>query len=100
MGVYALSVLGRRERAVEWATRARLIDPDNSNLHYNLACAMCSLDEHDRALTILEGVAEKASQGMLSWIEADSDLDPIRSDPRFDAMTAQARERLMQRVEA
>jgi adenylate cyclase len=100
MGVYALAVLGQRERAVEWATRARLIDPDNSNLHYNLVCAMCSLGEHDRALTILEGVAERASQGMLSWIEADSDLDPIRSDPRFDAMTASARDRLGQRREA
>jgi adenylate cyclase len=94
LGVYALAVLGQRERAVEWATRARLIDPDNSNLHYNLACAMATLGEHERALTILEGVAERASQGMLSWIEADSDLDPIRSDPRFDAMTVRARERL------
>jgi len=100
MGVYALSVLGQRERAVEWATRARLIDPDNSNLHYNLACAMSTLGEHDRALTILEGIAEKASQGMISWIEADSDFDPIRSDPRFDAMVAGAKERLAQRAEA
>lgn len=77
-----------RQPADDWATRARLIDPDNSNLHFNLACAMSTLGEHDRALAILEGVAEKASQGMLSWIEADSDLDPIRGDPRFDAMTA------------
>jgi adenylate cyclase len=97
LGVYALAILGERERAVEWATRARLIDPDNSNLHYNLACAMCSLGEHDRALAILEGVAEKASQGMLRWIEADSDLDPIRSDPRFDAMTAGAKARFAQK---
>ena len=100
MGVYALAVLGQRERAVEWATRARLIDPDNSNLHYNLVCAMCSLGEHDRALSILEGVAERASQGMLSWIEADSDLDPIRSDPRFDEMIGAAKARLAQRADA
>jgi adenylate cyclase len=93
LGVYALSVLGQRERAVEWATRARLIDPDNSNLHYNLACAMSTLGEHDRALTILEGVAERASQGMLRWIEADSDLDPIRSNLRFETMIARAKAR-------
>jgi hypothetical protein len=32
--------------------------------------------------------------GMLSWIEADSDLDPIRDDPRFQAMLQAARQRL------
>lgn len=97
LGVYALAVLGQRERAVEWATRARLIDPHNSNLHYNLACAMSTLGEHDRALTILEGVAERASQGMLSWIEADSDLDPIRGNARFDTMIVRAKDRLARR---
>ncbi|NGP53084.1 TIR domain-containing protein [Thioalkalivibrio sp. XN8] len=100
LGVYALAVLGQRERAVEWVTRARLIDPDNSNLHYNLACAMSTLGESDTALAILEGVAQRASQGMLSWIEADSDLDPIRSDPRFDRMIGAAKERLAQRSDA
>ena len=94
MGVYALAILGQGERAVEWATRARLIDPDNANLHYNLACAMSTLGEKDRALSILEDVAERSSPGMLSWIEADSDLDPVRGDPRFDAMIAKAKARL------
>jgi adenylate cyclase len=94
LGVYILAILGERERAVGWATRARLIDPDNANLHYNLACAMSTLGEQDRALSILEGVADRSSPGMLSWIEADSDLDPIRSDPRFDAMLQAARARL------
>jgi adenylate cyclase len=94
LGVAALAVLGQRERAVDWATRARLIDPDNANLHYNLACAMCVLGESDRALSILEGVAEQLTPGMLSWMEADSDLDPVRTDPRFEAMLEKARQRL------
>jgi adenylate cyclase len=54
---------------------------------------MSTLGEHDRALNILEGVAERSSPGMLSWIEADSDLDPIRADPRFEAMIARAKAR-------
>jgi adenylate cyclase len=94
LGVYILAILGERERAVEWATRARLIDPDNANLHYNLACAMSTLGEKQRALDILEGVSERSSPGMLSWIEADSDLDPVRDDPRFGAMVERARARL------
>ena len=100
MGVYVLGVLGERERAVGWATRARLIDPDNANLHYNLVCAMSTLGEQDRALSILEGVADRSSPGMLSWIEADSDLDPIRADPRFDAMIEKAKARLAGKADA
>jgi adenylate cyclase len=94
LGVYVLATLGEGERAVEWATRARLIDPDNANLHYNLACAMSTLGELDRALSILEDVSDRSSPGMLSWIEADSDLDPIRADPRYDAMIGRAKARL------
>ncbi len=93
-GVSMLVTLGQKDRAMEWATRAHLIDPDNANLQYNLACAMSLLGEKTRALDILEGVAARSSRGMLSWIQTDSDLDPIRPDPRFDTMIARARERL------
>ncbi len=40
MGVAMLADLGEKERAREWATRARLVDPEAVNLQYNLACAM------------------------------------------------------------
>jgi hypothetical protein len=30
---------------------------------------------------------------MLTWIEADSDLDPSRADPRFEVMIARAKAR-------
>lgn len=99
-GVSMLVTLGQKDRAMEWATRAHLVDPENVNLQYNLACAMSLLGECDRALDILEGVAARSSQGMLSWIETDSDLDPLRSDPRLDGMLARARERLAQKADA
>src|SRR5438552_8239900 len=38
--VGALAALGEVERAKEWAERALLLDPDNLNLHYNLACTL------------------------------------------------------------
>jgi adenylate cyclase len=55
---------------------------------------MSLLGEYGRALDILEDVVSRSSQGMLSWIETDSDLDPIRSDPRYDGMIGGARDRL------
>lgn len=99
-GVSILVTLGEKERAMEWATRARLIDPDNANLQYNLACAMSLVGEHDHAFRILEGVAERSSLGMLSWIESDSDLDPLRADPRFEPMLSKAKARLAAKIEA
>ena len=40
----------------------RLVDPDNVNLHYNLACAMASLGEVDLTLETLASVASRLSR--------------------------------------
>jgi adenylate cyclase len=81
MGVCMLADLGEKERAKEWAIRARLVDPENVNLHYNLACAMVSLGEIDATLETLTGMASRLSPGMMSWLDADTDFDPIREGP-------------------
>jgi adenylate cyclase len=94
IGVNLLAVLGEKERAKEWATRARLVDPDNANLHYNLACAMSSLGEIDLTLETLAGIAPRLSPGMLTWMESDTDFDPIREEPRFKALIEKAKARL------
>ncbi len=93
MGVAMLATLGEKERAKEWATRARLVDPENVNLHYNLACAMSSLSEIDLTLETLAGIAPRLSPGMMSWMEADPDFDSIRDEPRFKAMMQTVKER-------
>ena len=94
IGACMLADLEERERAKEWLIRARLVDPDDVNLHYNLACAMSSLKEVDLSLETLTEVAGKLSPGMLSWMEADSDFDPIREEPRFKALIEQVKTRL------
>jgi adenylate cyclase len=94
IGACMLADLNERERAKEWVIRARLVDPENVNLHYNLACAMASLNETDLSLKTLAEVATKLSPGMLSWLEADADLDAIREEPRFKALIEQVRARL------
>jgi adenylate cyclase len=93
IGVCMLADLGEQERAKEWAIRARLVDPENVNLHYNLACAMVSLGEIDATLETLAGMASRLSPGMMSWLDADTDFDPIREDPRFKALMEQVKAR-------
>jgi adenylate cyclase len=93
LGVAMLVTLGEKERAKEWATRARLVDPDNTNLHYNLACAMSSLGEVDLTLETLAGIALKLTPSMMSWLEADPDFDPIRAEPRFKALMEEVKAR-------
>ncbi len=93
IGACMLAALKEIERAKEWATRARLVDPDNVNLHYNLACALASIGEIDLTLETLADVASKLSPGMMSWMEADTDFDPVREEPRFKAMMDQVKAR-------
>ena len=90
----ALAVLGEAERAKEWITRAMLIDPDNPVTRYNFACALSRhLGEVDAAIELLGPVFETISPGLLSAALSDPDLDPIRGDPRFVAMVAEAESR-------
>jgi adenylate cyclase len=92
--VKALADLGEADRAKEWVKRAILFDPDNVRLHYNLACALVKLDDADGAIKLLEGVVPKVNAGWLHWMAVDNSLDLIRSDPRIEAMVAQAHARL------
>ena len=93
-GVTALVTLGDRERGKEWAARAMLLDPDNPNLRYNLGCAMSRLREADAALELLAPLMATVKAPQLNWWRVDSDLDPIRDDPRFVAMLAEAEARV------
>ncbi len=94
-GTNALAVLGERDRAKEWVTRALLIDPDNMNMRYNFACAFVNqLNDTDSALEMLGPVFATWNSGFLKHAKADPDLDAIRDDPRFKAMLAAAEARV------
>jgi adenylate cyclase len=93
-GVSALATMGELERAKEWAARAMLLDPENFNLKYNLACSLIRLGEMDEAIKLLDPVFKAAQAQSLNWWKIDSDLDAIRGDPRFMAMIEQAEARL------
>ena len=93
-GVSALVALNEVDRAKEWTARARLLDPDNRNLNYNLACNMVKLGEFDMAIELLGPHIAHAQRQNLLWYESDTSLDPIRSDPRYVALIADAEARL------
>ena len=92
----ALATLGQAESAKGWMHRALLIDPDNANMRYNFACALaCQLQDRDGAIEVLGPLFERIGVGLLNHAKADPDLDPVRSDPRFQAMMAAAETRLL-----
>jgi adenylate cyclase len=70
-----------------------LLDPDDTTLRYNLACAMVRAGEPTYALDRLEETLAKSGRSMLIWAQTDNDLDLLRENPRFKAIMAEAEAR-------
>jgi adenylate cyclase len=95
--VIAFAVLGESERMKEWIERAVLLDPDNLNMRYNLACTLIAVaHENDAGLDMLEFVLKRCLADVVNWVHGDADLDPVRGEPRFKAMLADAQGRISQ----
>ena len=76
---------GQRERAIEWAELALQSRDNEPHFLYNTACVYVGVGETDHAIDLLER-AVALGWGDRAWIENDSDLMPLRSDPRFLAL--------------
>jgi adenylate cyclase len=87
-GALALAHLGECDRARDWAARALAIDPDDMNTKYNIACVYSQLGQPNQAIELLEKVLPylDAVVARRAWLQHDSDLDPIRNDPRFQEL--------------
>ncbi len=92
-GALALLELGEIERAKEWTTRARAIENDDPVTLYNIACVYSHLGEAEPAFDLLERVIGNGRQFWRDWIENDSDLDGLRSHPRYQQFLALLRAR-------
>jgi adenylate cyclase len=94
-GAVALAALGEAERSKEWTKRALLMDPDNVTMRWNLACALSAhLGDKDGAIELLSGVVDRLPPTMVGYLRLDTDFDPLRDDPRFEALAVAAEERL------
>jgi adenylate cyclase len=94
-GITALMALGETERGREWIERALLVDPDNINMRYNLACSLIAqAGAIDEGLDVLASTMERIHQEPVNWMKFDPDLDRVREHPRFKAMMAAAEARL------
>jgi adenylate cyclase len=92
-GAGLLASLGEGERAKEWIERGTLLDPDNTILHFNFVCALTRLKEFEAAIDLLSSVIDKGSQGWLTWLDSDTDFDPLRTHPRFVEIVRKAKDR-------
>jgi len=86
----ALCQLGERERSLDWARRALISDPDDAGVLYNIACVYSLQGQLEEAVNCLEK-SITSGMGQKEWIEHDSDLDNLRSHPRFQALLERLR---------
>ena len=94
-GASSFAILGERERAEDWARRALIIDPDNQDVRYNLACSMArDFGDLEGALTMLEPWFALASKNRIKHLEADPDFTELRGNPRFKRLVAETKLRL------
>ncbi|MDB5432764.1 MAG: hypothetical protein JWP35_3880 [Caulobacter sp.] len=90
----ALAELGEFDRARYWARRGMLFCPEDIRLHYNMACGMVSLGDLGTACDLLDSVIDRLTGAWMRWLETDSDFDPLRGTPRFDAILARGQARI------
>ena len=77
--------LGRMDEALERGRRASAIDPDDAGVLYNVGCIYALAGKPDEAIDYLDR-SIRSGFGQREWFEHDSALDPLRTDPRFQAL--------------
>ena len=89
LGATALAAVGEKEQAREWASRALLIDPEDVLTQYNVVCVYSLVGDEEQALDLLERWLPNAGQELRQgWLKHDSDLNPLRGNPRFQKILA------------
>lgn len=85
LGAIGLIYTGDVDTGLEWAERARSIDPENPLLQYNLCAVNAYAGRLDEAAGFMEE-AVRLGYSHVESLEADPDLEAVRSHPRFRAL--------------
>jgi Flp pilus assembly protein TadD len=85
IGAGACANIQDAERATHYAGRAMAVDPDDPMLLYNVACMYGVFGKIEECVNALEQSVSKG-WGDKAWIEHDSDLDSIRTHPKYLAI--------------
>jgi adenylate cyclase len=85
MGANGLVALGEFEHGLEWANQALALDPGEPMVLYNVACIQSLAGRFENAFDSLEQ-AVKSGLTHKDWIVHDSNLDPLRTHPRYEAL--------------
>jgi adenylate cyclase len=87
MGAACLSFLGESEKSRDWNRRALSMEPDDPSVLYNIACNFAMEGQVPEAITTLSKALDRGF-GHWKWLEHDSSLDPLRSEPGFQQLLA------------
>jgi adenylate cyclase len=79
--------LGQREAGIPYVEAAMRARPDDYATLYNAACYYSLAGDVEHAISLLERAC-KSGGGSRDWFEHDSDLDPLRANPRFQRLLA------------
>jgi non-specific serine/threonine protein kinase len=85
LGATDLCQLGERARSLDWARRALAIDPEDCGILYNVACVYSLQGLIEESVDCLEKALQHGFW-YKRWAQHDSDLDSVRSHPRFQAL--------------
>jgi len=61
---------------------ALALEPDDAGVLYRVACVYAGLGEAEEAIDCLEKCVASGMR-QKEWFQNDSNLDPLREDPRF-----------------
>jgi len=85
VGANQMCAVGDKDKGLELAERALGQDDKEPVVLYNVACFYSIQGDLEQAMELLARAVE-LGWGDRAWLETDSDLDPLRADPRFIAL--------------
>jgi hypothetical protein len=77
---------GRVEEGREVLRKGREERPDSWAMAYNSGCWEALAGNTDEAIEHLRRAKELNAEGVRPYLEEDTDLDPLRDDPRFEEL--------------